>query len=284
MGDGVARLFDALATDYLQHAALEHEVASRLFGRLMHQRRTPARIADLGAGPGNETSELKKRYRKAEVIALDISLSMCRLARRQSGRWLPVRPVCANFSSLPLANGSVDLIFSNLALQWSPDFRGLTSELRRVLRPDGLLVFSTVGPNSLPELKTACAAVRGLPAAPTLPDMHDLGDALLAAGFSQPVVDSESITMEYRELDLLLRDLAATGPSAQFGTSGLSGEAKNGIFRAYEAFRRNGVYPATWEILYGAGFGPGEGQAIKSPKGDTAAFSVEHLRKSLRRG
>lgn len=280
---GIAQLFDELAANYLQHAALEHEVASRLFARLIFQRRTPVCILDLGAGPGNETSELKRRYRKAEVIALDVSLSMCRLARRQSTLLHPVRSVCADLSSLPIADRTVDLIFSNFALHWHTDFPSLTGELRRVLRPDGLLLFSTPGPGSLRELQSALEALCQPSALHPLPDMRTLGDALLAAGFSEPVVDSEFITLEYRDLDLLLADLTATGASAHFRNLGLQNAEIDGFVQAYEPFRRGGVYPVTWEIVYGAAFGPGEGRAIKSPHGDVAAFSVDHLRKSLPR-
>jgi len=273
--------FDREAQRYDQHAALEREVGSRLMDRLVFQRRNPTRIVDLGSGTGYCCAALKTRFRKAEVIGLDASLAMSRRLHRRSGFLRPLRAICADLSHLPLADCTADLLFANLALQWSQDFRRLCEEFRRVLRPGGLLLFSTLGPDSLKEFKLAAGYERDSARIRHFADMHDIGDALLAAGFSEPVMDSEYITTEYRLFDALLTELEATGANTHFADWSNQTRPEGPLAGAYETFRREGCYPVTWEIVYGAAFGPGEGQPIKTREGDVAAFSVDFLRRQL---
>jgi len=276
-------VFDRQAERYDQHAALEREVGSRLMERLVFQRRKPVRIVDLGSGTGLSCADLKRRFRKADVIGVDASFNMSRALRRRSGYFHPLHAVCADMSHLPFAERSVDLLFSNLALQWLGDFRPPGAEFRRVLQPGGLLLFSSLGPDSLKELRTAAGFSSDPSGARQFPDMHDIGDALQAAGFSEPVVDSEYITVEYREFEALLAELEATGAGLHFRDWADLTKPGNRLEDAYRAFHRNGHYPVTWEIVYGTAFGPEEGQPIKTPRGDVAAFSVDVLRRSIPR-
>lgn len=275
--------FDRKAGRYDRHAALEREVGSRLMERLDFQRRDPERIIDLGSGTGLFSSALKRRFRKAEVVGLDASMTMSQVLSRRSGFRHALRSVCADLSLLPFADSSADLLFSNLALQWSQNFSALIAEFRRVLRPGGLLLFSSLGPDSLKEFKSAAGYTKASPRARQFADMHDIGDALLAAGFAEPVMDSEFITAEFRRFDRLVTELEATGVDLHFDD--WAGLTKPGaqLAEAYQTFRRDGRYPVTWEIVYGAAFGPGQGQPMKTREGDVAAFSVEFLRTSLKR-
>jgi malonyl-CoA O-methyltransferase len=276
----VRAIFDQVAGRYDQHAALEREVGSRLFERLSFRRREPARIVDLGSGTGHGTKALKRQFRKAEVIAVDASLEMCRRVRRQSGFLHPVRPVCADLSALPVANRSVDLLFSNLAIQWCENIRATLAGFRRVLSPGGLLLFSSLGPDSMKEMKVAAGTAGNPLLARQFTDMHNLGDALVEAGFSEPVMDSEFITTEYPDLQALVTEMALTGAGTHIADWAARISAGKVLADAYAPFVRNGRYPVTWEIVYGAAFGPQEGQPVKSREGDVATFSVDFLRAS----
>jgi len=273
--------FDLEALRYDQYAALEGEVGARLLERLSFRRRDPLRIIDLGSGTGNCTVALKCRFQDAEVIGLDASVSMSRILQRKSAPFNRLQAVCGDFSALPFTGRSADLVLSNLALQWCLDFPMLTQDLRRILRPGGLLLFSSLGPGSLPELKSAAGYGEQSGSVRNFVDMHDIGDALLAAGFSEPVMDSEYITLEYPTVESLIEELEATGADTHFADWLSRAAARNGLKEAYKKFRRNERYPVTWEVVYGTAFGPGEGQPVKTPEGDVAAFSVAYLRGSL---
>ena len=270
--------FDRLAEGYDQHAALEQEVGARLLERLSFQRRSPERILDLGCGTGHMARQLKNRYRKAQVIGLDASPAMCRQTRQRSRWFRPLLPVCADATQLPLAGRSVDLIFSNLAVQWCADFAALAAGFRRILRPGGLLLFSTLGPDSLQELRRLGSRVQPAISVRQFPDMHEAGDALQAAGFSEPVMDMERIRLEYVDIDGLLAELEGTGASAHFSDWTRLRAQRLQWARAYRDMAAGTRLPVTWEVVYGAAFGPGEGQPIKSPEGDVVTFSVDSLR------
>ena len=278
----VRRTFDRLASLYDGHAALEQEVASRLLDRLEFHRLTPQRIVDLGCGTGQASADLKKRFRKAQVIGLDSSHAMLVQLRRRSGVLRRLSAVCADMSALPLADQSSELLFSNLAMQWCPDPVSLFAEFRRVLTPGGMLLFSSFGPASLGELRAAWAQADGTAQTMEFVDILQVGDALMAAGFQEPVIDADRITVSYPDIDSLVRELEATGTSGLLqGRSSLA-EAKDSLEKAYEPFRVEGKYPVTYEIIYGTAFGPPEGQPRKTPQGDVVTFSVESLRKSGR--
>lgn len=274
--------FDRVASLYDGHAALEQEVASRLLDRLEFHRLTPQRIVDLGCGTGQASAGLKNRFRKAEVIGLDSSQAMLVQLRRRSRVLRRLRAVCADMSALPLADQSSELLFSNLALQWCPDPASLFAEFRRVLTPGGMLLFSSFGPGSLRELRAAWVAADGTAQTMEFVDILQVGDALMAAGFQEPVMDAERITVSYPDIDSLLRELKATGTSGFLQGQSSLAEAKGDLEKAYEPFRKEGRYPVTYEIIYGTAFGPQQGQPRKTSQGDVVTFSVESLRKSGR--
>ena len=255
----VRRTFDRVASLYDRHAALEQEVASRLLDRLEFHRLTPRRIIDLGCGTGQASAVLKDRFRKAEIIGLDSSHAMLAQLRRRSGMFRRLKAVCADMSALPLADQSSELLFSNLAMQWCPDPASLLAEFRRVLTPGGMLLFSSLGPGSLRELTVAWAEADGTIQNVEFADILQVGDALLAAGFQEPVMDAERITVSYPDIDSLVRELEATGTSGFLQGQNSLTEAENYLEKAYEPFRVDGRYPVTYEIIYGAAFGPQEG-------------------------
>ncbi len=247
--------FNRCADDYDRLAALQAEVLSRLLERLDWVRLKPERILDLGCGTGPAIPSLRKRYPGSRVIALDLAERMLAQARKRYGlmqrKWL----IHADFEALPLKDDSIDLLFSSLALQWSNDLPAVLRECRRVGREGGLLQFTTFGVDTLKELRAAWAAVDDRPHVHDFLDLHDIGDMMIGAGLREPVVDVETITLEYRQFTDLLRDLKGIGATnADVGRG--RGLFTPGRLRALEAAYReqgyaDGRYRASYEVVYG---------------------------------
>ena len=209
-------------------------------------------------GTGAALTALLERYPSAQLCALDCALAMVERARDRIPWWRRwfrhgVLPVCGDIEQLPLRAGTVALIWSNLALQWLSEPARAFVELRRVLAPGGLLMFSTFGPDTLKELRAAYSS-DGYVHVHRFIDMHDLGDMLLAAGYSAPVMDIEYITLTYADVMSLMRDLKAIGArNAAIGRRpGMTPRAAlAALTQNYEAMRTDGSLPATFEVVYG---------------------------------
>lgn len=253
------RSFDAAAQTYDEAAELQYEIGDRMLERLDFVRLQPARILDLGAGTGHFSAALLKRYRKADIVALDIAPAMLEQTRTRGGWLRKPACVCADAEQLPFNDDSFELIFSNLMLQWCADLEGTLAELRRVLAPGGLLMFTTFGPDTLMELRASWNAVDGHTHVNRFTDLHDVGDLLLKTRWADPVMDSERITVTYRELSRLMQDLKHIGAhNVTAGRPrGLTGRRRWQQFSAaYEAFRVDGVLPASYEVVYGHAWSP----------------------------
>ena len=265
----VRRAFDRAAAAYDEAAVLQHEVRARLLERLDYIRLSPGRILDAGTGTGHASEALLRRYPKARVVSLDLAFSMLQLARRR-GRWLR-RPLVVNadIQRLPFHDASFDLIFSNLTLQWCDDLDAVFAELRRVLAPEGLLLFTSFGPDTLRELRACWSAVDGATHVNRFIDMHDVGDALVRSGFADPVMDMENLVVTYREARQLMRDLKQIGAAnAMVGRARtLTSPARlRAVESAYEKFRAaDGLLPATYEVIYGHAWAPRAPAPRKAP-------------------
>jgi malonyl-CoA O-methyltransferase len=255
----VRRSFDRAARSYDEAAALQAEVRGRLLERLDYVSLEPGVILDVGCGTGHSSRALKDRFPRARVIALDIAEGMLAEAdKRQSWRRRFAR-VCGDAARLPLAGGSVDLVFSNLTLQWCPDLDAAFAEFRRVLRPRGLLNFTTFGPGTLVELREAWAHADGHTHVSRFADMHELGDGLVRTGLAEPVMDVERLTLAYADVLGLMRDLKAIGArnAATSRSRGMTGRGRlRAMQAAYETRRLGGVLPATYEVVFGQAWGP----------------------------
>jgi malonyl-CoA O-methyltransferase len=282
--DAIRSSFNRAAASYDQHAALQREVELRLLERIEFQRLEPLTILDLGCGTGSASRSLAEQFPKADVIALDWAPAMLTKAIDRAD----VKPagtggvhrLCADMHTLPLAARSIDLIFSSLALQWSYDIPAAFSGFRRVMKPNAMLVFTCYGPDTLYELKQSWRAVDDRPHVNDYPDMHDIGDELMAAGFREPVMDAERLTVEYPDAMALMRELKGIGAHnvASQRQKGLTGKAQmQAMLQAYEQFRHGDRYPASFEVIYGTAFAPTEGQPVKTQDGDVATFSIEAL-------
>jgi malonyl-CoA O-methyltransferase len=160
--------------------------------------------------------------------------------------------LCADIESLPIASNSMDLVWSNLALQWCNDLDAAFTEVSRVLQPESLFVFSTFGPDTLKELRTSTN--NGHTHVSRFIDMHDIGDALIRAGFSTPVLDVEHYTLTYDDVKGVMKDLKNIGAhnATQGRARGLQGKSfLQNLTQQYEQFRTNNKLPATFEVVYG---------------------------------
>lgn len=257
--DCMRESFARAAARYDEAAVLQCEIGNRMLERLDYMRVDPKSIVDLGAGTGTQTALLKKRFRKANVFALDIAQPMLRYARKRSGFMKPFYCLCADMQQLPIADNSVDMLFSNLALQWSTDLDATFAEFRRALKPGGMLLYTTLGPDTLKELRASWEHVDGYSHVNHFLDMHDIGDAMMRAGLAEPVMDVERITMTYKDAFTLMRDLKILGAHnvTQNRPRGLTGRQRiNAVVEAYEQYRTDNVLPATWEVVYGHAWAP----------------------------
>jgi len=278
----IKRAFGRAADDYTRHARLQAEVANRLLERLDGLKFAPKTVVDLGCGPGLQAKALSQRFVNARVVAMDWSLPMLGRAGAERG-WLRKRfaQVAADASVLPLAESSVDLLYSNLMLQWCDDLPAMLNGFRRVLQPGGLVLFSTFGPDTLTELREAWRKVDEQPHVSPFADVQTIGDAMMRAGFGEPVLDTDWITTTYTKPRALLDELKAIG--ATYAGSdrqrGLTPPARlNSLLGAYEDARMNsGLYPATWEVVYASAWGPDEGAPIRNIHGEEASVSVASI-------
>ncbi|MBI3561017.1 MAG: malonyl-ACP O-methyltransferase BioC [Gammaproteobacteria bacterium] len=254
----VRRSFEKAALHYDEAAFLQREIADRLLERLNLMRFMPRRIVDVGAGTGYCARKLLQRYSKAGIVALDLAQAMLQVAKAELS-WLSrlgskLQYIVADAESLPLASASVDMIFSNLTLQWCNDLPGVFAEFERVLAPGGMLLFTTFGPDTLRELRESWRQVNGYSHVNGFFDMHDIGDLLLRARFAEPVMDVESLTVNYPEVIRLMRDIKQLGAHNVTAKRprGLTGRRQLQQLQSnYEKFRKDGVLPATYEVIYG---------------------------------
>ena len=244
----VRQRFDRAANRYDSHAELYELVAERLLGRLDGLHFKPQRIVDLGCGTGRHALTLRERFPEAQILALDCSPAMLDQSRRRRGRWRPRFDLAlADYDALPLAQGSVDLAFANMSLQWGTSLANLLMGLRRIMQPDGMVLMTLPGPDTLAELKSAGA---DLTIGQTT-HAQELGDWLFNAGFQEPVLDTDWLTTSHSGLDTLLQDLSALG----------MGVTLPGTRTAFEKRLRQPAENeliSTWEVLYATAWSPGK--------------------------
>jgi len=274
------QFFDEAADRYDQYAVLQREIGSRLFERVDFRRYEPAVVLDLGCATATASRSLAGQFPEASVIALDWSIAMLK-----QGRASGLSGLCADMHTLPLAPASVDLVFSNLAISWGRDVPAVFTELRRVMKPRAMLVFTCFGPGTLFELRAACRKLSPPSIMYNFPDMHNVGDELIRTGFREPVMDAEHLVLEYPDVHSLLHELGATGVSIIGGGNlhDMGGSAGSmNLAEAYEPFQNGNRIPAKFEVIYGTAFAPDEGQPVKTAEGDVATFSVKALRSKSR--
>lgn len=249
----IASHFARASQHYAQHAVVQKKTADLLFDNLSYLNIQPNIMMDLGCGIGIHCHTLHKLYPQAQLLALDLSLPSLLQAQKKQ-RWLSKRYmsfICADMDHLPCPAGSIDMIFSNLTLQWSLDLSTTLQALYRVLKPQGLLLFSTLGPNTFQELRNAWEIVNtqdNMPA-PVNPfiDMHDIGDLLVKTGFAEPVVGMNNIQLTYPNARDILHDIRKIGATTVLNNhqQGLMGKKR--MQRFLDALNKENTL--TYEII-----------------------------------
>ncbi|MEY2341885.1 malonyl-ACP O-methyltransferase BioC [Acidithiobacillus sp. IBUN Pt1247-S3] len=248
----VRRHFSHAAQDYEALATLQDQVGQEMLERLDLLKIDPQFLLDLGAGTGLQSRRLNRRYPRARILAIDLALPMLQEARRRKSWRQRQWYLQGDAEQLPLRDQSLQMIYSNFVLQWLPDPMPALREMRRVLQPEGLLLCSSLGPDSLRELRQAFRAVDSEPHVHEFLDMHVLGDAMVQAGFADPVLDVEHYELHYDDLDGLLRDLRGIGAGNSQARQGLFTPRKLQRLRAaYEEFRTPaGKLPLHYEVVH----------------------------------
>ena len=281
----VRRAFSRAASGYDAAAALQHRVEAHLLESLDYLEtredaiKQPRVVLDLGCGPGTAAAAMRRRWPRAQVLALDLALPMLQQAPR-TRRWhplhRPVRRLCADVRALPLADDSVDVLFSNLCLQWIEDLPAVFAGFRRVLKPGGLLLVSTFGPDTLYELRAAFAETDAAPHVSPFAGIARFGDALMQAGFRDPVLDRDLEITRYNDLTALMRELRAMGATNAMQTRRHSLTGKARFARAASAYRQfaddQGMLPATWETITAMAWAPRHGAPIREAGAEVARF------------
>ena len=265
--------FNKAADTYDGVAVLQQEVCQRLLERLDYIKAKPQMILDLGAGTGQATLGLASQYPDACIVAMDLAEQMLHKNKEkvlsQQGMVQKVKRlfnagqrhqfVCADAEQLPFADASIDLIFSSLTIQWCLDLTTLFNEFRRVLKPGGLLMFTTLGTDTLHELRASWTAVSDKTHVNEFVDMQVIGDVLYNAQVENPVMDNDKIVINYQSVKQILVELKAVGAHNQNSgrEKALTGKKRlQAMYQAYEKFRTEEGYPVTYEVLYGHAWNP----------------------------
>ncbi|MEE9330812.1 MAG: malonyl-ACP O-methyltransferase BioC [Methylophilaceae bacterium] len=258
----VRAAFERAANTYDEAAVLQKLVRDEMFSRLDLIKVAPKKILDLGCGTGHGSFALQKRFKLAQVFSLDLAFTMLEktyaqqplLKKAFGGKKL----VCADIENLPVADEQLDLVWSNLALQWCNDLDKSFAGIKRALKPNSLFIFSTFGPDTLKELRAA--SNNGKTHVSRFIDMHDIGDALTRNGFNAPVLDVERYTLTYDDVRSVMVDLKSIGANnaTQGRGRGLAGKGfLKTLAEQYEQFRMDdGKLPATFEVIYGHAWTP----------------------------
>lgn len=277
----VRRDFNEAAHGYEDAAVLQRSVSDRLMERLDLISVKPRRVLDLGSGTGGSSRKLARRYLRSRIVQVDFAVNMLRSSRN---RGLSVfsrhSHVCADAERLPLADGRIDLVFSNLMLQWCPDPGQVFAEVCRVMGPGGLIIFSSFGPDTLRELRESWKSADGGVHVNAFIDMHDLGDALMHSGFENPVMETEYFELTYMDVFGLMRDLKQLG--ANNVSSGrrrsLTGKGRmEKMITAYERSRREGRLPATYEVIYGHAWKRNASDAVETREASPVKIPVSSI-------
>jgi malonyl-CoA O-methyltransferase len=279
----VVRSFSRAAAHYEEAATLQRRVRAELLDRLQYFKLTPERVLDLGAGAGPAAQQLQRRFPRAQVLALDIAEGMLKAMPRPRWPWRRsgCLRICGDAHALPLAAHSADLVYSNLMLQWCDRPDAVFRELARVLRPGGLLLFSTFGPDTLHELRAAWAEADDHSHVSLFADMQQLAEGLMRAGFAEPVTDREHFRLQYPHAQALMHELQQLGArnATRTRARGLTGRGRlQTMLAAYERLRTPAGLPATFEVIFGAAFGGEASEAAGSEVAGEFAVPVAAVR------
>ena len=279
------KTFDKVAQHYDHVAVLQRQIADSMLTRMDVMTITPKTILEIGSATAYASRQLEKKFKKAQVFSLDFSANMLKQAKKQKKFFSKQQFVLADANRLPFKDNSMDMIFSNLLLHWLDDINSSMKEWQRVLKPEGVLMFSCFGPDTLQELRQSFTAIDDAPHVHQFLDMHDIGDAVFHAGFVNPVFDVEYFQLTYKNLKQLFKELKQSGYQNQEKQrhKGLMGkEAFAKLQKAYKHYViEDNVYPASYEIIYGHGWGS-EKQMHKQVDVSEHTIPISNIRRGKR--
>jgi len=256
----VRRRFDRAAAQFDGVDFVHARTRNGLLDRLTPMVIEPRTILDLGAGTGTATRALSRRFRRAQVVALDLSHNMLKQTRRKQGWFSRTSTVQADAAALPFADRSFDVVFANLLLPWVGDPAQTFAEVSRVLVKDGVFLFATLGPDSLSEVRRAWASVDSGVHVNLFPDMHDIGDAAVHAGLRDPVLDVDRLVVTYTNAGSLFRELTAMGARNSLSRRDRSLSAAkrvSAMIAALDSLRDGGTLALELEFVFGHCWGSG---------------------------
>ncbi|MFT5395102.1 MAG: malonyl-CoA O-methyltransferase [Gammaproteobacteria bacterium] len=281
----VACAFDDAAKDYDTVSLLQQTVADRLVESFDLIKINPVSILDIGSGTGYGSRTLKQRFKKAQYYQSDISGEMLKTSRKKSPRYFSKNHfLCADAARMPIEDKQFDLVFSSLMLQWCNDLELVFAEVKRMLKPGGVFLFASFGPDTLKELRECWQKVDDDIHVNAFVDMHDIGDSLIRNGMDAPVLSVEHIVLTYNDCKQLMHELKNIG--AHNVNKGrrktLTGKQRlNKVIFHYETFRADDKLPATYEVVYGHAWRPQQDR--DGSMGDSSqSISLEQLKKDLR--
>jgi malonyl-CoA O-methyltransferase len=256
----VERRLQRAARQFREADFVHRHTAAGIVERMAPVQLDAARVVDLGSATGRDRKILQQRFRKAMVIGIDRSAAMLSEARRHRSWFAAARDIRADAARLPLLTGSIDLVYANLLLPWIDDHAAVFAEAARVLRAGGLFTFATLGPDSFRELRAAWGDTDTRSHVRHFPDMHNVGDQLVHSGLRDPVLDVETLGLEYRDTKSLFRDIArtATGNSLRHRQPSLTG--KGDFKNMVERLTKGGAalpVAITLELVFGHAWGAG---------------------------
>jgi len=243
--------FSRAATSYEEHSHIQRAAADNLLSRLEYFKLKPKNILDLGSGAGYLTNKLKTHYPAAVVTGVDIAPNMCKLAAQ---KYENITFLCRDIYDMSFGPESVDLLVSNFTLQWCTDLPEIFARLLKIARPDAVFIFSTIGIGSLTELEQSWGKAGQSQRVMDFYDMHDIGDMLLNAGWSQPVMDVERFVNYYPDIGNIFSEFKSLGVTNKHKNRprGLTGKGLFANFKSnYEALRTDKGLPLSWEVVYG---------------------------------
>ena len=277
------RAFSRAASEYDQHTALIRDIGQRLLERLDGLRFQPRTIADLGCATGHQALALHQRFPAARILALDSSRPMLAQARRHRGWWKHrFELVSGQIETLPLAEDAVDLVFANLSLHGSTAIDASLANMRRVLRPGGLLLLSVPGLDCLRELRQAWQAVEpGTARVMPFTEVQRLGSALTRAGFTEPVLDTDWLKSTVESPSDLLQSLKCSGfintaPARPRGLTHPDRVAKV-LAALAQSSDQGAAFQVSWEIVYASAWAPDHGQPIRAGAGEEASMPISRI-------
>ena len=279
----ISKAFNQHAVEYELAAKVQHEIGTRLLERLHYLKIAPQRILDLGCGSGIFSRELAQMYPKAQIVGLDLAYLMLLQAQKKHS-WRRKWPlVSADMKQLPFAAGAFDLVFANQVIHWGESLEAVFRELNRVMKPNACLMFTTLGPDTFKELKHAWSGANDFAHVNEFPDMHDVGDCLMAEHFLEPVMDMELLAVHYESLPKLVHSLKAQGVKNinLRRNQGLTGRSSWKKFEQnYSSLQTDtGRYPLTYEVVYGHAW---KGEQRKTEQGIETLIPISQIKRLTR--